>query len=105
MHAESPSKKTSTPSKGQPAKVSVSPSRDFVTLSKGIHRWTFSCERGQEQNLLIRLAELARNEDVPFDWFDAALVSHQLRNRLLPGLYRNESPAGAATVEASPKPG
>ncbi len=79
------------------ATVNVSRSRECVTLSKGPHRWTFSCQPGQEQNLLMRLAELAKAEDVPFDWFDAALVSHQLRNRLLPGLARNDpTPPNAA---------
>ena len=105
MPAETPPSRKSQASKGQPAKVSVSPSRDCVTLSKGVHRWTFSCERGHEQSLLMRLAELARNEDVPFDWFDAALVSHQLRNRLLPGLYRSESPASVAAVGPTSKTG
>jgi hypothetical protein len=70
-----------------------------------VHRWTFSCERGQEQALLVRLAELARNEDVPFDWFDAALVSHQLRNRLLPGLNRTEASATVAGVGPTSKTG
>ena len=99
-----PSKKTAH-SKGQPASVSISPSRDCVTLSKGAHRWTFSCEGGQEQTLLMRLAELARNEDVPFDWFDAALVSHQLRNRLLPGLHRIETPVSPGGMASSSKTG
>jgi hypothetical protein len=56
----------------------------------------------------MRLAELAQREDVPFDWFDAALVSHQLRNRLLPGLQRNEtptSPVSALTNAPTPKTG
>jgi hypothetical protein len=94
-----------------PASVSVSPGvggRDRVTLCKGAHRWTFSCEDGEEKTLLMRLAELAQREDVPFDWFDAALVSHQLRNRLLPGLQRNETPistGSALTNTTSPKAG
>ena len=84
---------------GTPATVDVSRSRECVTLSKGPHRWTFSCQPGQEQNLLMRLAELAKAEDVPFDWFDAALVSHQLRNRLLPGLARNDPTTPNAAPE------
>jgi hypothetical protein len=68
-----------------------------VTLVKGGHRWVFSCERGEEAPLLARLAELARQTDTPFDWFDAALVSHQLRKRLNAGLHRvDASPAGVA---------
>lgn len=84
---EQPSKKKNSP---VPATVSVA--QETVTLTKGPHRWTFTCERGGEQTLLRKLADLARSDDVPFDWFDAALVSHQLRNRLLPGLCRKETP-------------
>ena len=81
-----------------PVTVNVSHACECVTLSKGQHRWTFSCHPGEEQSLLMRLAELAKSEDVPFDWFDAALVSHQLRNRLLPGLARNDpTPTNPAT--------
>jgi hypothetical protein len=59
-----------------------------VTLVKGGHKWTFSCDAGDEPELLRRVTELARGEDVPFDWFDAALVTHQLSKRLKAGLYR-----------------
>jgi hypothetical protein len=59
-----------------------------VTLVKGRHRWSFSCDAGSEPSLLRRLNELARCEEVPFDFFDAALVSHQLSRRLKPGLFR-----------------
>lgn len=61
-----------------------------VTLVKGRHRWTFSCEPGCEALLLRHVNELARREDTPFDYFDAALVSHQLSRRLKPGLFRND---------------
>lgn len=59
-----------------------------VTLIKGHHRWTFSCDPGDESVLLSYLSELATNPSVPFDWFDAALVSHQLSRRLTRGLAR-----------------
>lgn len=62
--------------------------REPVTLVKGAHRWTFACDPGDEPELLRRVTELARGEDVPFDWFDAALVTHQLSKRLKAGLYR-----------------
>ena len=62
--------------------------REPVTLVKGSHRWTFACEAGEESALLKRLSELASDGNVPFDWFDAALVSHQLSKRLKPGLQR-----------------
>lgn len=81
---------------GKPVVVTIGPRSDVpagtVTLSKGGHHWSFTCEPGQEHALMSRLSELARREDVPFDFFDVALVSHQLRNRLLPGLRRIDSP-------------
>src|ERR1051326_6430046 len=90
-HPTSASSSTARKPRPGPTTVTVSPSAERVTLSKGSHHWTFSCEAGQERPLLLRLAELASRDDVPFDWFDAALVSHQLRNRLLPGLARIDS--------------
>lgn len=72
----------------KPVDVSASIWREPVTLIKGAHRWTFACTRGDEQALLTRLSQLAAGPDVPFDWFDAALVSHQLNKRLKPGLHR-----------------
>lgn len=65
-----------------------------VTLVKGGHRWTFCCDPGDEPELLRRVTELARGEDVPFDWFDAALVTHQLSKRLKAGLYRIDGNTG-----------
>lgn len=72
--------------------------REPVTLVKGAHRWTFSCDSGDEPELLRRVTELARGEDVPFDWFDAALVTHQLSKRLKAGLYRID---GSSTGSAA----
>jgi hypothetical protein len=70
-----------------PAPVNAA-AREPVTLVKGGHKWTFWCDAGDEPELLRRVTELARGEDVPFDWFDAALVTHQLSKRLKAGLYR-----------------
>ncbi len=70
-----------------------------VTLVKGAHRWTFSCDQGCEAALLQRISELAGAgvrdgtggvAGAGLDWFDAALVSHQLRHRLRPGLHRSQ---------------
>lgn len=64
-----------------------------MTLVKGPHRWRFACEAGSEAALLRRLSELAGQPGIPFDWFDAALVSHQLSKRLKPGLHRIDGSA------------
>lgn len=68
-----------------------------VTLVKGSHQWTFSCDPGDESVLLSHLSELATDPSVPFDWFDAALVSHQLSRRLTRGLAR--ATGGACGVD------
>lgn len=83
---QKPGKKQQTESGAPERPVEVS--RSPVTLVKGGHTWTFSCDSGSEPELLRRLSELARGGDVPFDWFDAAIVSHQLNKRLKPGLFR-----------------
>lgn len=59
-----------------------------VTLAKGAHRWFFSCATGEERELLSSVSELALRPEVPFDWFDAALVGHQIARRLQSGLSR-----------------
>jgi hypothetical protein len=59
-----------------------------LTLAKGEHRWEFSCAPGEERELLRSLTDLAIRPEVPFDWFDAALVGHQIARRLQSGLSR-----------------
>lgn len=96
MHGISTSESSHQP---QPAGPDQSP----VTLVKGGHRWVFACAPGEEATLLSCLAELARCRDTPFDWFDAALVSHQLRKRLNAGLHRiDATPAGVAGTPPLP---
>jgi hypothetical protein len=84
------------PAPSKPTVVPVAPAaaasagtpREPVTLVKGAHRWTFSCDPGDEGELLRRISELARSPEAPLDWFDAALISHQLSRRLKSGLQR-----------------
>ena len=49
-----------------------------VTLVRGVHRWTFECDRAGGRALARRLAELADTDGCPLDRFDATLVCHQL---------------------------
>lgn len=77
-----------SPPHAHAAAVCDGPSREPVTLVKGSHRWTFACDPGSEADLLRRVSELAGSPEVGFDWFDAALVSHQLSRRLKSGLQR-----------------
>jgi len=53
-----------------------------LTLVKNGQRYVFHCEPGQEPELLQQLAELATNPDSELDWFDAAVLSHQVGARI-----------------------
>lgn len=89
MSESQPHRRTQARTVCDPHTPADSPSlREPVTLVKGSHRWTFACDAGEESALLKRLSELASDRDAPFDWFDAALVSHQLSKRLKPGIQR-----------------
>lgn len=52
-----------------------------TTLTKGGTKWTFSWTSGDEKAVGKRLAELANDPASGFDWFDAALVANDVRNK------------------------
>lgn len=53
-----------------------------LSLVKGRHHFCFRYEAGHEAAVLNSLVELVHRRDVPFDWFDAAILSHQLGQHL-----------------------
>ena len=53
-----------------------------LSLVKGRHHFCFRYEVGQETSVLNSLVELVHRRDIPFDWFDAAILSHQLGQHL-----------------------
>jgi len=53
-----------------------------VTLLKDGHRWRLICCAGEEPELLEAVSELADADDIDFDWFDAAMVAHELKRRV-----------------------
>jgi hypothetical protein len=53
-----------------------------LSLVKGRHHYCFRYEAGQEAGVLNSLVELVHRRDLPFDWFDAAILSHQLGQHL-----------------------
>ena len=53
-----------------------------LNLVKGRHRFCFHYEVGQEAKVLDCLVEMVRRRGLPFDWFDAAVLSHQLGQHL-----------------------
>lgn len=70
--------------KKQAAPVSTEATGQVKTLSlvKGKERFCFRYEVGQEVKVLDSLIDLVNRRDVEFDWFDAAVLSHQLGQHL-----------------------
>lgn len=56
-------------------------SRELVLVKHG-HRYVFRCEAGRESELLDRLVEMVQDPNCGLDWFDAAVLSHQLGQRM-----------------------
>ncbi len=57
---------------------------DLKTLSlvKGRQQFCFRYEVGDEGKVLDALVDMVNRRDLSFDWFDAAVVSHQLGRHL-----------------------
>ena len=53
-----------------------------LSLVKGAEHFCFRYEIGQEAKVLDALIDLVNRRDVAFDWFDAAVLSHQLGQHL-----------------------
>ena len=64
-----------------PAEPTPSPMKS-LTLTKGKDHFCFRYETGQEARVLDALVDMVNRSDVAFDWFDAAVLSHQLGQHL-----------------------
>ncbi len=53
-----------------------------LSLVKGKQHFCFRYEVGEEALVLQTLVEMVHRRDLPFDWFDAAVLSHQLGQHL-----------------------
>ncbi len=58
------------------------PKTKTLSLVKGAEHFCFRYEVGQESKILDALIEMVRCRDLNFDWFDAAVLSHQLGQHL-----------------------
>lgn len=58
------------------------PETRTLSLLKGQQYFCFRYEVGQETKVLDVLIEMVNRRDLPFDWFDAAVMSHQLGRHL-----------------------
>ena len=53
-----------------------------LSLMKGKEHFCFRYEVGQEGKVLDALVDMVNRRELPFDWFDAAVLSHQLGQHL-----------------------
>ncbi len=54
----------------------------LLSLMKGKEHFCFRYETGSEAKVLDALVDMVHRRDVAFDWFDAAVLSHQLGQHL-----------------------
>jgi hypothetical protein len=53
-----------------------------LSLIKGDQHFCFKYEVGEESKVLEALIEMVNRRELSFDWFDAAVLSHQLGQHL-----------------------
>lgn len=53
-----------------------------LSLVKNKEHFYFRYEEGQEGQVLQSLVDMVNRREVSFDWFDAAVLSHQLGQQL-----------------------
>ena len=58
------------------------PTDRTLSLVKGKHHFCFKYGVGDETRVLDALVELVNKRELGFDWFDAAVMSHQLGQHL-----------------------
>jgi hypothetical protein len=51
-------------------------------LVKGAERYVVRCGAGDEEATIAQLMEWAENPDLDFDWFDAAVLSRQITQKI-----------------------
>jgi len=72
-------KKRPTPDK---AASPAAPETHTLSLVKGGHHFCFRYGTGDEPQVLEALVEMVHRRELKFDWFDAAVLSHQLGQHL-----------------------
>ena len=68
---------TFTPTPAEPPEPAVA-ERRHLALNKAGHEFRFRYDAGNERQVLAALAEMAGDPSQPLDWFDAAVLCHQL---------------------------
>ena len=63
-------------------------SDDQVALAKNGQRYVFTCPPGSEPEVLNQIAALVTDPTNDLTWFDAAVLSHQLGERMSRRLHK-----------------
>ena len=58
-----------------------------LSLMKGREHFCFRYRAGEESAVLDALIDMVNRRDLAFDWFDAAVLSHQLGQHLAKELH------------------
>jgi hypothetical protein len=58
------------------------PEKKTLSLVKGQQHYCLRYESGEEAKVLDALVEMVNQRELSFDWFDAAVMSHQLGQHL-----------------------
>jgi len=62
-----------------------------LSLMKGRERYLVRCGVGDEEEAIAQLMRWAEDPDLDFDWFDAAVLSRQINQRLFSRALGNEA--------------
>ena len=68
------------PNQGTSSRSGSDLKRHRVVLMKGEHCWKIRWDSGEEDLLVAVVSDLAADEQIEFDWFDAAMGRHQVAN-------------------------
>lgn len=63
-----------------------------LVLAKHGQRWMFRYTPGEEREVLSQIADTARDKNTNFDWFDAAVLCHQMGVRISAELESKTDP-------------
>lgn len=77
-------------------------STETLTLQKQDQQWVFRYETGREAAFLQGIADRARDPECELTWFDAALLSHQIGQRLKDRVTQRASHTSPAQPSTAP---
>jgi hypothetical protein len=60
----------------------TAPATHQFSLVKGSEHYVVRCSPGKEEEAIGQLMQWADDKDLNFDWFDAAVISRQITQRL-----------------------